>query len=81
MRKIKRCKNCHQILKVDAPYRDRCLSTEMVCRSGWYDELTRFIEDCFSFVGSIFSFIMYVAIGLLVLWGIVALVHWMWNNS
>ncbi len=81
MKKVKRCKKCHRILELDALYCDRCLSTEIVCRSGWYDELTFLVQDFFDFVGSIFNFILYAVIGFLVLWGIVALVHWMWSNS
>src|SRR5271168_673922 len=77
MRKIKRCNNCRRILSVDAPYCDRCLSTEMVYRSGWYVRLTNFAQDCFDFVGSIFNLFMYITIRFVVLWGIVALVHWM----
>jgi len=53
----------------------------MVYRSRWYDELTSVIEDCSDFVGSVFSFFMYVAIGVLVLWGIVRTNSLDVNNS
>jgi RNA polymerase subunit RPABC4/transcription elongation factor Spt4 len=78
MRKTKRCKKCHKILPISQTVCDTCQNREMALDTDWFEDLVYTVVTWFQAAS---TFIAAVGIGFLLLWGLVALIHWMWNNS
>ena len=76
------CQNCSRLSDC-APelYCPNCGQRKWRAYTSIKDELSqlagRLMSGLLGIVGMVFS----IALGLAVLWGLVAVVHWMWNHS
>ena len=57
----------------------------MAFDTNWYDDLTLTVAAWFQHASAIFeialSLVLWAGVGFLLLWGLIAIIHWMWKHS